>query len=302
MKPQQAIQKYLSQSLLSGNENELLVFMVFIASLLHAIVIIGVNFSTSRQHIVPPTLEITLASQPTELEQDNADFLAQADQQASGSTHETSMMSTDRISEFRDSRIRETNNQLMIKSTTLQQQVAKPAITTTANSPFVTETLQEDKRDITEELTGKDISTLIPDRTEIATLHARLDTLRQEYARRPRISTLTAVSTKSAAEAEYLYIWQEKIERLGNRYYPEEARSRGIAGSLRMLVSINHTGEVLDIRITQSSGHDVLDQAAIATVKLASPFPAFPPHLRQQADQIEIIRTWQFGKGSLSTR
>ncbi|MCB1616219.1 MAG: energy transducer TonB [Pseudomonadales bacterium] len=287
----------------TGQQNPSLAFSVFVATLLHAVMILGIDFSSSQHHSIPPTLEITIATQPAELEQDNADFLAQTDQEASGTANEKQQMTTDQISAFKDTVAREIQNELRLRSTTDTPIRDKSVITSTAsNNNFTVNNTVEDRREISEIFLDDDSDTLIPDRSEIATLHARLDRLRQEYAKKPRISTLTAVSAKSAPEAEYLAIWQEKIERLGNRYYPEEARSRKISGSLRLLVAIDSNGEVANIRITQSSGQPVLDNAAIMTVKLASPFPPFPPELRKHVDQLEIIRTWQFGKGSLSTR
>jgi protein TonB len=53
-----------------------------------------------------------------------------------------------------------------------------------------------------------------------------------------------------------------------------------------------------DVELLQSSGHRVLDDAAIRIVRLAAPFAPFPDELRQTTDVLEIIRTWQFKKNS----
>ena len=53
-----------------------------------------------------------------------------------------------------------------------------------------------------------------------------------------------------------------------------------------------------NVELLESSGHDVLDQAAIRIVKLSAPFAPFPDELRQTTDVLEIIRTWQFRKNS----
>jgi protein TonB len=81
---------------------------------------------------------------------------------------------------------------------------------------------------------------------------------------------------------------------VGNRNYPAEAKSRRITGSLRLLVAVRADGGVTEIRVLQSSGHGVLDNAAVRIVRLSSPFPPFPPELRERHDLIEVIRTWQF--------
>ena len=61
-----------------------------------------------------------------------------------------------------------------------------------------------------------------------------------------------------------------------------------------MLVAILPNGEVSEIQILQSSGHSVLDQAAVEIVNMAAPFDAFPEAMRAKADILEIIRTWRF--------
>ena len=68
-----------------------------------------------------------------------------------------------------------------------------------------------------------------------------------------------------------------------------------------MLVVVDRDGNLEDIEILSSSGHAVLDQAAIKIVRLAAPFAAFPAPLRATTDKLEIIRTWQFQENGLSS-
>ena len=67
------------------------------------------------------------------------------------------------------------------------------------------------------------------------------------------------------------------------------------------MVSLLPTGELNGVQILQSSGHRVLDQAAIEIVSLAAPFAPFPQEMRAQADILEIIRTWRFHEGNALT-
>ena len=48
------------------------------------------------------------------------------------------------------------------------------------------------------------------------------------------------------------------------------------------------------IRLTRSSGHALLDDAAIRIVRLAAPYAPFPKEIREETDILEITRTWQF--------
>ncbi|TVQ73945.1 MAG: energy transducer TonB, partial [Oceanospirillales bacterium] len=92
----------------------------------------------------------------------------------------------------------------------------------------------------------------------------------------------------------YLDNWRRRIESVGNMNYPEEARRNNINGSLRLLVAIMPDGSVAEIDVLQSSGHAVLDNAAIRIVQMASPFQPFTNEMRRTTDRLEIIRTWKF--------
>ena len=96
--------------------------------------------------------------------------------------------------------------------------------------------------------------------------------------------------------AYYKDAWRRKVERVGNQNYPAEARDQRIYGSLRMLVAINRDGTLREVRILESSGHTVLDNAALRIVRLAAPYAPFTGDLID-VDVLEIIRTWRFEPG-----
>jgi TonB family protein len=74
---------------------------------------------------------------------------------------------------------------------------------------------------------------------------------------------------------------------------------------LVLTVGLDRQGKVKSIDVIQSSGHKVLDDAAIRIVRLAEPFPALPDS-KEHVDELYISRTWQFLAGesgdSLQTR
>jgi protein TonB len=65
-----------------------------------------------------------------------------------------------------------------------------------------------------------------------------------------------------------------------------------------LLVAILPDGSIKEVVLLESSGHAVLDDAAINIVRLAAPYAPFPDDLRGSTDVLEIIRTWQFRKNS----
>lgn len=99
----------------------------------------------------------------------------------------------------------------------------------------------------------------------------------------------------------YLDAWRRQVERVGQLNYPGEARARKLAGTLRLRVIIAADGTLEDVRITQSSGHAVLDDAALRIVRLAAPYAPFSPTMRAVAEVLEIERSWQFRNSRLST-
>ena len=133
----------------------------------------------------------------------------------------------------------------------------------------------------------------------IARLESRLNQQQREYSQQPRTLRLTAAIQSS--EAEWLQGWRQRVETVGNRNYPEASSRYGIYGELRLLVAIRHDGSIEDIEILRSSGHAVLDEAAIRIVHLAAPFAAFPAQLRERAERVEIVRTWKFQQNRLSS-
>ena len=111
-----------------------------------------------------------------------------------------------------------------------------------------------------------------------------------------RIRRVTGVSPATPQLSYYFEAWRRKVERVGNLNYPDAARDRSLYGSLRLLVAIVPDGTLSDVRVLESSGHRILDDAALRIVRLAAPFPPFPPAMRRNTDVLEIVRTWQFRK------
>ncbi|MDE0451551.1 MAG: energy transducer TonB [Gammaproteobacteria bacterium] len=111
-----------------------------------------------------------------------------------------------------------------------------------------------------------------------------------------RVRRIVEGRTHTAEDTWYLESWRRKVERIGRLNYPEQARANRLYGSLRLLVAIEPDGTLRDVQVIESSGHQVLDQAAVRIVRLAAPYAPFPPAMRDETDVLEIVRTWQFRK------
>ena len=246
-----------------------------------------------------PTMEVTLAQYRSDERPDDADFIAQENQVGSGTLEERAAPSTPFEAQLLDNVIREVNLEPQSRVfTQIDQQDIAVLTALEADEALqqqLDEEMPEDDSPVEEQSSQEELS------VAIASLQAQLDLQRQAYARRPRRYTISSASTQKSHDALYLDSWRKRIEAVGNLNYPIRARQEQIYGSLRMLVAILPDGKVDEIRILRSSENNVLDQAAIDIVKLASPFEPFPEELRGQVDILEIIRTWRFHEGSAFT-
>lgn len=127
----------------------------------------------------------------------------------------------------------------------------------------------------------------------LASLNAELEQRLESRAKRPRRKYISA-NTKEYRFAAYMESWRAKVERLGNINYPDEARVRKLSGNLLLDVALNPDGTVREISVRRSSGHKVLDDAAIRIVELAAPYAPFPEDIRKEVDVLHITRTWKF--------
>lgn len=128
---------------------------------------------------------------------------------------------------------------------------------------------------------------------EIARLEAQIDKNWDAYQKLPRRKFIGA-RTQEYRFAQYIEDWRIKVERIGNLNYPEQARRQKLFGKLQLSVSILKDGSVENIEVSKSSGHRILDAAAMRIVKLAAPYAPLPPDIRKDTDILTITRTWMF--------
>ncbi|MEE1948131.1 MULTISPECIES: energy transducer TonB [Pseudomonadaceae] len=271
-------------------------FTLFVATLLHLALILGVSFTLAKPGQISKTLEITLSTFKSEEKPKEADFLAQDNQQGSGTLEHKAAPKTTEQAPFQDSKVNKVTPAAAPQPTQRKEAVAtKTALTTSKPQPQKAPTKQKEEEPQPDAQQAPIFDTTQLS-AEIASLEAQLAQEQQLYAKRPKIHRLNAASTMRDKGAWYKDEWRKKVERVGNLNYPEEARRQRIYGSLRMLVSINRDGTLYEVQVLESSGQQVLDQAALRIVRLAAPFAPFTGDLAD-IDRLEIIRTWRFERG-----
>ncbi len=246
------------------------------------------GFTYVKPEQISQTLEITLASFKSEEKPKQADFLAQDDQQGSGTLDKAETLKTTELAPYQDTKVNKVTPPPASKPV-VKQEAPKTAVATTAPSQQKTVAKRDE---VKPEPTTKAAPTFDSSElsNEIASLEAELSTEQQLYAKRPKIHRLNAASTMRDKGAWYKDDWRKKVERVGNLNYPEEARRKQIYGNLRLLVSINRDGSLYEVLVLESSGQPLLDQAAQRIVRLAAPFAPFTGDLAD-IDRLEIIRT-----------
>ena len=274
-------------------ERERLRATLVLSLLVHGMLVLGVGFALNEAAPVLPTLDVILTEATTTLTPEQADFLAQASNRGGGE-HDEARRPRDRQA----GRLSQAETGVapapmraqapapspppearVVTSARGQQRVAQAE----ATPPVETRRpLPLGERNIDRELA-------------MARLAAEIHQDRERYAKRPNRKFVSA-STREYEYASYLRAWVDRVERIGNLNYPDEARRRRLEGQVVISVAIRRDGTVERAEVVDSSGQPLLDQAALRIVRLAEPYPPLPA-TAEEVDVLHVTRTWQFLAG-----
>lgn len=285
--------------LLTGPTPDRLPPMLFLAALLHGILIIGITFNAIVDDAFSESvsLEVTIVADPERTfdRTDSAEYLAQASQAGGGNTVESvrpsapakSALPVDNIGALDARDLADANNQ----PDAADQLVA---------------TQSEQERRIRDELRQDPV----PHTTRAAELEAGVDTTlslpqddRVNFLVRDqnRQSILLSADTRESSIAGYVDRWKRKIETVGSKYIPERRNLRGLTGSPTLEVTIDASGALAEVVIVQSSGSRVIDEAALDILQRASPFDPFPEAVRVDHPELNFLYKWQFSDQTISS-
>ncbi len=262
-----------------------LAYALFLAAVVHAVVILGVAFDASDPASPEqvPTLEVTLLDSPPadDVPPPDADYLAQANQRGAGNTEE------DVTPEFADRPPAPRPDQVLERGLELSFAAISPPRAKETDQLMTPESALSVTRPERAEQSGQQAQAP----PEGGVLRVTGDG-RREY--------FIAVNTRESRFAEYLAGWKARMERLGTVNFPTAARRSGLAGQPVLEVALAADGRLEDVRIVRSSGHPSLDRAAMDLVKLGSPFDPFPPKVRASYDVLRFAYEWRFIDGQVS--
>ena len=262
----------------------------FLAASLHAIVILGVTFSLSpTTDDSSQTLDIILVQTSTPSETEDASFLAQVSQQGGGQNEENvrpqDLFTAPNLTDDPGMALQTAREQVNRKTSTRKQQLL---LASTADFRFYSDELV----DIDDEKYQRDMNNA-QEAAKAARFAQEINTRIETASASGKVKYLNS-STREFTPARYMRSWINRVERIGNLNYPDQARRQQLSGTLILDVVVGADGKLMRTELRRSSGHKILDDAARRIVALAAPFDPFPEELRKESDIIHITRSWEF--------
>ncbi len=273
--------------------------MLFLAALIHGILIIGVTFNPqlTDQFADAISLEVTIVADPDQQidAPDNAAYLAQANQQGGGNTAEQvrpaaplqSAMPVDNPGHEDGTALTDaTAHERAADDVIASQNVSDHAVILDPR----TEPRTVDSRAIAMEA-GSEVTLPLP-QDDNASMLIHDDEPRE---------LIVSADTRESVVAAYLDNWKRRVEAVGAAYLPELGDIGGISGSPTLMVAIEASGDLSDAVIRKTSGSTVLDLAALDILQRASPFNPFPPEIAAEYDTVRFEYKWLFAEQLIST-
>ena len=268
---------------------------VFVAALLHGLLILGLRFTVPASDERPlPTLEVLLVPDgPPEDANPEASYIASRDQRGAGTTREPLRTSLPEASARLLEHQGETRGEAFTPPASATAKGGSRVLTTSAQRVQHVPAGDELERFESEAVPIE--SRPLP--TVGASASAADETLRLRGD--PATDDRLLADTRESAIAAYLDGWKRRIEQVGTLNFPNEARRRSLSGNPVLEVAIRADGSLQQVEVRRSSGHRELDAAAVGIVRLASPFDPFPPAMRERYPMLRFAYEWQFLKGRL---
>lgn len=268
--------------------------VTFLFSLIfHGVLVLGLTFAYEKPAPSLPSLDVILVQSASGQIPAHADFLAQANNTGGGDSKRVL-----RPSALVSSPVNKPEPGLAPRPLRASAPRASPPtereLLTAPQSDFSVRTEHETPEQ--PPLPQPTLHNLLETKLEMAKLATEIQRESQDYAKRPHKKYISA-NTKEYAYAAYMAAWVARVERIGNLNYPDAARRGHVHGQLVLTVALARDGRIKSIDVIRSSGHKILDDAAIRIVRLAAPFPPIPK--QENIDELYITRTWQFLPGDI---
>lgn len=271
-------------------QDRLLQGAVIVACLFHAILLATTFISPNPPKAAMQDIAIAVHLSPNKVE--DADFIAQADQQGAGVLRNIHRMTSP------DQQAAAIDQQEVAEQLAMQTEKQSEARTASEQVLVTTLSWQKQARNLEREQEAKTQVSSSPDLAQmamIASLEAQYAKRKQEYTHKSNVHTVDSVSARADDTALYMTKFTRKVEQLGNKHYPNQARAQHLHGEVQLMVILMPNGHIRAIRLLQGSGYPILDEAAKDSVRQAAPFGSFDKKMKAYTE-LRIIRTWRFSE------
>ncbi|MDH3589986.1 MAG: energy transducer TonB [Gammaproteobacteria bacterium] len=274
--------------------NDRLVSTLFLATLFHGILILGVSFNAGifAESAVDPTLEVVLVQSNSPIAETNeeARYLALENSLGAGNT-------TDRVTPAsRAADAAPADSTGNPDGTALDR--SRPGETDPTLELIVTKSLSAfslvSLRDADSQREEAILMQMAP-ASDVQLSDVFDETRSRDDDPRERI---VSVSTRESDIAGYLAGWKRKIEQVGTLNFPALNEMGSKAQNPVLEVAVRSDGHLHDIIVRRSSQIRAVDEAAVQILRMSSPFDPFPAELQNQYDVLRFVYEWQFIEGA----
>ena len=268
--------------------------MLFLAALVHGILIIGISFNPELANHFPGAiaLDVTIVANPDQQidRPDEAAYLAQASQQGGGNTTEQVSPTAPLQSAMPVDNEGQDDGLALLDAEEHVRSVDEVIATDNTSDRQVEIDLRSDPEQETSIAiameAGSEMTLPLP-QEEDATMLIRDDEPRQ---------FVISADTRESAAATYLDNWKRRIEAVGADYLPQLNSVGKISGSPALLVTISSSGELIDAIVSRSSGSTILDFASKDIIQRASPFNEFSEEMLAEFNTVAFEYKFLFSE------
>jgi protein TonB len=277
-----------------GRPEDRLATAVFVAALLHGLLILGIRFSAPSPEDRPlPTLEVLLVPEgPSDDDNPQASYIASRDQRGSGTSRDRQRTS---LPESSATLIENRGDPLG------ESLVQEQARTDVGGSQLLASASERSPSSVAGEERRIESSSVPLEARPMPQVGVNTSTAGETLRLRgdPSPDDRLLADTRESLIAAYLDSWKRRIEQVGTLNFPNAARRESMSGNPVLEVAIRADGHLEQVLVRRSSGHRELDNAAVRIVRLASPFDPFPPAMRERYPVLRFAYEWQFLRGRL---
>lgn len=279
-------------SLAPPAETDRLPPMLFLAALVHGILIMGITFNAVFGEYLSEavSLEVTIVADPDRSfdRDDEAMYLAQASQEGSGNTDEQVRPGAPLESDVPIDNLGVEDGDAL-NDALARERVADEVLSSTADQAL---TVQNDPRMQPNDADARAAALESGAETSLPLPRDATANFLVRDHNRERIAI--SADTRESRIAGYVDRWKRKIETVGQRHLPEQIALQGLSGSPTLEVTIDASGELTEVIVRRSSGSTLIDQAALSILERAAPFEPFPEAIRTDHPELNFVYKWRF--------